>query len=344
MRDKIIIYIGCYAMPPQDGIYACCLDTRTGELTELFSSNAVSNPSYLTLSSDKKRLYSVMEDDFFKGEPGGGIATFDIGDRSLSLINTAGTRGTAPCHILLDEKNHFIFTANYNGGSLSMLALKDNGSAGELSALIQHKADVGFKAVPHPHFLRPTKDSSAIYAVDLGLDVVKYYEIDTDAKTLVAIPSLDIHLPLGSGPRHFVSDVLNPDIIYIICELSCEIIVVNCKHNQIIERISTLEHKSESYCAAIKLSNDGRFLYASNRGDDSIAVFSVGQDSNPLSLIQTIKARGEYPRDIWLCDDWLLCANQKSNTVTMFKRNRESGRLTFLKTALEFPCPVCIID
>lgn len=343
------IYAGTYAGADKNGIFRYRMEGENGRLVQELALPGVSNPSYIALSRDGSTMYAVMEDMEYHGKPGGGVCAIKCHENSLEILNSRGTTGTLPCHVILDEEARVIYTANYMSGSLSMFPLMPDGSLGEMSDCRQHEGN-GPNTLrqegPHVHFscLSPEKDG--IWCVDLGLDCIFFYETDIHTMTLCHRPARDIMLPKGIGPRHFVFQPGNGHRMYVVCELSSEIFVVDISKEkcQILQRISALEAPNDkSSCAAIKCSDDGRFLYVSNRGDDSIAVFKINQKDGLLHLVQIEKAGGRTPRDILVLKEMLLSANQDSNTITCFSRNEETGILTRSTEETVCHAPVCLI-
>ena len=272
MEKECMIYAGSYADVKDPGIHAFRMvrDTEGTQVRaeEIFQSAGISNPSYLTVSKDGSRIYAVQETSLYEGKEGGGIAAIKKQGNSLTLLNTMGTRGTSPCHLLLDEKRRFLYVANYTSGSVSMFRLGDDGSIHDLCDFKQHCGH-GPNPIrqegPHVHFIGHSFDEKGIWCVDLGLDTIFYYEVDEKHAKLIHHGQRDIHLPAGTGPRHFVLDGCRKGYMYVVCELSCEVYVVDCsgKEPQIIQSISTLDGcKTENTCAAIHLSEDGKYLYA----------------------------------------------------------------------------------
>lgn len=348
-----IIYAGSYADAIEPGIHAFRV-SREAENTpvgieEIFNAEGASNPSYLAVSGDGTFVYAVQEDMTYGGKEGGGIAAYKSQDGALQLLNTMGTRGTLPCHLLLDEKRKYLYTANYMSGSVSMFRLREDGSIGDMCDFKQHSGhgpNQQRQEGPHVHFIGHSSDEKGIWCVDLGLDTIRYYRVDTGNAKLMPEKERDIHLPAGTGPRHFVLDRNRKEFMYVVCELSSEVYVVDCgkEKPQIIQGISTLDGcRTESTCAAIHLSEDVHYLYASNRGDDSIAVFSVEGD-HQLKRVEVIKTGGRNPRDFWIGDGMLLAANQDSDSITVFQADPSTGRITCTGKAIPCRKPVCLVS
>lgn len=340
--------IGSYAGKDETGICSYSVQENGEQAAFLYGLNGAENPSYLTLSQNGNLMYCVIEEMEYNGVPQGAAAAWKWSEGGYQLLNCMGTAGTLPCHIILDEERKLLFTANYGSGSVTMFALKTDGSIDRKCDVKQHTgkgADPNRQEGPHVHFLQFSEDNRGIWCVDLGLDLIRYYEIDQDEFCLIEKPEMDIHFPKGTGPRHIAVHPVYPEIWYVICELSSEICVVDTRAGEkIVQQVSTLVRKVEGNTgAAIKLSGDGRFLYASNRGDDSIAVFEVSEDARQITLLETVKTGGMMPRDIAVKDTYLLAANQGSGSITWLKRDEVAGCLGEAIHVIAYQSPVCLI-
>lgn len=336
------IFAGSYAPAEVEGIRWFVLDTDARTMTPEGGACGVSNPSYLTTSADGRFVYAVMEDMSFAGQFGGGIAALTWQKDTLQLLNALPTGGTLPCHVLLDEAARTLYVGNYMSGSLSIFALNADGSLRERTVLDQHNGhgvNPDRQEGPHVHFCGFAPEGG-IYCSDLGLDRVFYY----DAKAQHD-PDRDLCLPGGVGPRHFVMHPDYPDRLYIVCEMASKVIVMQTgtPGGRMLQELSTLaDPAADSTCAAIKWAPDGRFLYASNRGEDSVAVLQRQADGL-LRRVQVCPIGGRTPRDILVLEDMLLAANQDSNTIVGFARDKESGLLTEQLFTVAMPAPVCLV-
>lgn len=349
VKKNYILYAGTYSSEKEPGISGYICD-ETQKCVCVCQGTGIENPSFLTVSSDHVYLYAVSETMTYDGQQGGSIAAFQMKDGSLKLLNQTGTTGTLPCHVLLDERRKYLYVSNYMSGSLSMFQLLQDGSIGAMCDFHQHEG-VGInpdrQEGPHVHFAGFSEDYNGIWCVDLGIDTVRYYEINEKEAKLISKPQWDIHLPGGVGPRHFVLHPQRRDIMYLVCELSSEVFVVDCSRqkNIILQRIPTLVPGTEgSSCAAIKISEDGAYLYASNRGDDSIAVYAADSQTKLLTLVEITKTNGCTPRDIWLKDELLFAANQESQTITIFHRDANTGMLRLSDQYIACNTPVCLVS
>ncbi len=349
MKRDYKLYVGTYAQENQAGIFRYRIDGKTHNLQLELEKDGISNPSYLALSEDGHHLYAVMEDMNYHGETGGGFGVLECKENQLKLIHSQGTRGTLPCHVLLDEKNRYAFVSNYMSGSFSMFSLEMNGHIRALCDFKQHEGK-GMHPTrqegPHVHFSGMDSQKEGLWCVDLGQDKIFYYKINPQVECLEHCPERDIIFPGGCGPRHFVIHPTCPKWMYVVCELSSEVFVIDIAGEipKTFQRISTLDTAdTKSTCAAIKCSQDGRFLYASNRGDDSIAVYEIGQDTGLLNRIQIQKTMGKSPRDFLILEDMLLVANQDSNNITCFHRDETTGKLCPEGESIVCHSPVCLI-
>jgi 6-phosphogluconolactonase len=330
MISKKMVYVGTYT---KDGIYI--FDFENGKLIEKGLSDPTINPSYLVQNDDYSILYSVNETAEFNGTNGGGVSAFKIDQETgeLTLFNSQKTEGKHPCHLCLVENN--LFVANYTEGTISQLPINLDGSIGEISHVYKHVGSGPNKErqeAPHVHFV--THHQTHLCAVDLGIDQILYYRFENNE----LIKDYNISLKPGSGPRHLA--FLN-SFTYVVNELSSEVVVI--KERNIIQIVSTLpsNFSENSYAAAIKISPDYQFLYVSNRGYDSIAIYKIDELSGMLTLIDIVSTLGVSPRDFSIIDDYLLVCNQQSSSVVSFKIDQKTGQLTSLYS-ISVPNPVCI--
>ncbi len=348
MKEQMI-FVGSYTGEETEyipGISVYCLEKdRLSLKQQVFG---LSNASYLALGEDGKSLYAVMEDMIYRGLPGGGAAAFSLDESGvLKQINEVPVQGTLPCHLLTFQKKA-LFTANYQNGSLSAFLLRADGGIGAQTDYILHEGSGAHperQEASHIHFAGYDWEKKGIYFVELGQDALFYYRLSEEDGALSRDQSGDILLPPGVGPRHFV--VGEDGIYYVICELSSEMIAVKREKGgfRILQRITTLGEKNvESFCAAVKFSPDGRYLYASNRGEDSIAVFAVEKGETPLRLIQVCKTEGKAPRDFLPLKNHLIAANQNSDSLVLFGRDEETGRIGRALDCVRCHAPVCVIS
>lgn len=353
-NNEILFFVGSYALAENNGIHLMKLDTSSGEIKLLSSFGGIENPSYLALGNSNKFLFAVSETERFREEPGGGIFAFAINPVTfkLNLINALPTGGEHPCHVTLDKKNKFVFAANYTGGNIAVFPILNNGRIGKPTDIKIFSGSGPIKnrqASPHAHSVNLSPTEKLLFVSDLGTDKIMIYNFDSSSGKLFPAKNSFIHSSPGSGPRHLTFDH-DGKFIYSLNELNSTVSVYSFIENDVSfenqQNISTLpeDYKNENISAEITMSKDGRFIYASNRGHNSIAVFSVDKASGNLSLIQHQTTMGKTPRhfEIDPTGRFLLAANQDSNNIIVFKIDASSGMLYKTGKSIEVTKPVCI--
>lgn len=350
-----LLYVGTYAKPEEEGILLYRLNAATGALTRVRGYRAGENPSYLTLDKKRRYLYAVNETTEYEGAPGGSVSAFALPRRptegDLTLLSRQPSRGGAPCYISLDAPEKLALVANYVGGNVALLPTQPNGGLGPATLLDQHqgKGPHPNQTTPHAHCFLPDPAGRFAFSVDLGTDTVYGYSL-ADARKGQLRPTVAFRTRPGAGPRHLI---FTPDgrRAYLISELNSTMTALAYDATQgtfqEIESVSTLPagFTGESYCADVHLSPDGRFLYGSNRGHNSIVVFAVNQGSGRLTPVQHAPVLGNWPRNFTLTPDgrMLLVANQRSNNIVSFRVDKSTGRLTPTGQSAEVPAPVCLV-
>jgi 6-phosphogluconolactonase len=311
-----------------------------------------SDPSFLAVAPGGQFLYAVNELDQFNGQAAGAVSAFsiDASTGKLKLLNQVSSRGAGPAHIILDRTGRFVFVANYGGGSVAVFRLLPDGKIGDSTAFDQHKGsgvNQERQEGPHAHAIAMSPDNRFAIVTDLGLDQVFIYPFDAMRGTL-GQPRI-VKTDPGVGPRHLTfSD--SGKFVYVINELKSAITVYSYGARDgamaPLQTISSLPAKftGVNIAAEIVLHPSGKFLYASNRGDNSIAVFAVDPSKGTLAPIEHVATAGKTPRSIAIdpSGEWLLAANQDSNTVVTFRINRESGRLTGTAQSIEVNSPAMV--
>lgn len=349
--NNYIAYVGTYTSGESKGIYTYRLE-EDGRLIEINSPRNIDNPSYICFGRNKRYLYAVIEGENFQGEHGGGVASFKINNETgeLQLLNSKGTKGDAPCHLVTDRMDKHLFVANYTEGTFTTFDIYEDGSLGELTNITTHEGkgiDEVRQEKAHVHYVTFSPDEKFLFAVDLGIDKIKIYSVSEESGTTTLVGQYDTKP--GSGPRHMEFHP-NGKYVYLINELSSEIAALRYFGDgpilETIEYLSTLPEGFTGFnnCAAVHVSKDGRFLYASNRGHDSVAAFKIDEATGKLRLISITPTGGEFPRDFEIdpAGRFLFSANQKSNTITTFMVNNETGELTPLEQVINVPNPTCI--
>jgi len=349
-----LIYIGTYTGPSSKGIYAFRFNAETGKATSLGLAAATTNPSFLAIDPNKKFLYAVNEVSEYEGQKTGGVSAFAVDSKTgkLSFVNEVSSEGPGPCHITLDRTGKYVLVANYDGGSLAAYPVLDDGRLGKPSANIQHSghgADPERQAKPHAHWIGLSPDNRFALAVDLGLDKVLVYRFDQAKGRLVPNDPAFAGVDAGAGPRHFTLDP-SGKFGYVINELGSSISAFSYDAKagilHTVQTISTLpqDFKGKNDTAEIVVHPNGKFLYGSNRGHDSIAVFAIDPAKGTLKPIDYVSTQGKTPRNFEIdpSGSYLFAADQDSDKVVVFRIDAESGRLTATGEVLQVPSPVCV--
>jgi 6-phosphogluconolactonase len=314
----------------------------------------VDNPSFLAFHPSLRYLYAVNETSTYHGEPGGSLSAFaiDAQDGHLNYLNRQPVRGAAPCHLSVDQTGRFVLVANYTSGSLSVLPIAEDGRVGEVTQVIQHvgsSAHPTRQTEPHAHSITLDRHNRYAFAADLGLDKVMVYRLDLSAGKLVPHHKPWVQTHLGAGPRHFD---IHPDRqhAYVINEIDSTLTAFAYDEAggtlKEIQTISTLpsEFTGDNTGADVHVALSGQFLYSSNRGHDSIAIFEIDRRSGKLTSIGHESTRGRTPRSFALdpSGEILLAANQGTDTIVTFHVDQRTGKLTPTGYVTEVPMPVCI--
>ncbi len=359
-NQAMLIYVGTYtrSMPhvaaKSEGIYLISMDPATGALSHVGKTVVPDNPSFVTLHPNGRYLYAVNEVGDFGGRDSGAVSAFAIDQESgaLTFLNQEPTDGAAPCHLVVDATGRYVLCANYTGGSVSMHPLHEDGSLGQMSDFVQHvgsSVNPQRQQEPHAHSFTIDKGNRYAYACDLGKDQVVIYQLDLANGKLVANEPPYAETHKGAGPRHFDFHP-NGTIAYVIDELDSTITVfrytdVNGALDA-LQSIPTLPDgfDGRSHCADIHVHPTGKFVYGSNRGHDSIAIFSVDQVTGKLEAAGHESTGGQVPRNFAIdpSGSFLLAANQNSDNVVVFRIDQATGQLTPTGYELTVPTPVCL--
>jgi 6-phosphogluconolactonase len=352
-NTKYFVYVGTYTHGQSEGIYIFTFDALTGVLEPIGVSSKLENPSYLALSKNNKYLYTTAEVNELDGKKGGAVAAFSINNvtGNLEFLNYEYTKGKAPCHISVDKENKYLFAANYGDGTCSFFPLDPDGAILPIQNIIHHKGSGPNKErqeKPHVHYVTLTPEEKYLCAVDLGIDKVVVYEFDRKKVALTPLEHFSPKIKPGSGPRHMVFH-LNGRFAYVINELSSDIVAFKYDNTCLFEEIQYIktlpdDFKCVNYCSAIHVDNEGKYLYASNRGHNSIAVFKIDKLSGKLQAIGYTSTKGKYPRDFAIdpMGNYLIVANQNSDSIIVFRISPETGELEETNKILNIPSPVCI--
>ena len=344
----MFLYAGAYTETPMGhgtGIGLLEFDPSTGAIGPALGTTDAQNPSYLARSADGSRLYAVDEREI------GGVGAFarDPETGSLQKLNYQPTGGAHPCYLSLDVTERFVLVVNYSGGNVAVFPIAADGSLEPASQVLAHQGtsvNADRQNAPHPHMIAPSPDGRFVYVTDLGIDQVVRYRLDTDRGTLV--DPLPTAVTPGMGPRHFA---FSPDgrTMVVIGELDSTLVSFAIEEDGAliaVSSVSTLpsDFSGENSCAHVLFSPDGRFVYGSNRGHDSIAVAAFDVETRGLEIVEIVPTGGKEPRNFTLdpSGKWLLAANQLSDTITVFARDAQSGRLTPTDARIDSLTPVVL--
>src|SRR5882762_5022690 len=342
--DPDLLYVGTYT----ENIYLVRMDRRSGELVRVGAANAGANASFLSMHPNGRVLYAVNELD-----QTGMVSAFAI-DRAtgaLTRLNGQPSGGGAPCYVSVDRAGRAALVANYAGGSVALLPIEANGALGS-AHVVQHTGkgpNAERQEAPHAHCILADPSNRFALAADLGADRVFVYRLDLDGKSVRHIEEGDAAMRPGAGPRHLAFHPTLP-LVFVANELDSTVATLRFD----AERGTLSPQDTHStvpagwtgtnYPADIHIASSGRTLYVSNRGHNSIAVFSVAETTGALALEQVVSTEGDWPRNFSLDPSgrWLLVANQRSDSVLAFGRDPENGRLTPTPQRIALPSPVCL--
>lgn len=348
MSNDQFAFIGTYTRLGSEGVYTLRLDGDTGELTKLSVAKGLENPSFVALDSTGDHLYAVSETSAFNGS--GGITAFSVNRSTgeLTQINQQSTGGPGPCHLMIDDSDSVAIVTNYAGGSVSVHPIADDGSIGEFSDFVQHEGssvNQNRQKEAHAHSVNIDSANSRAFVCDLGMDKVLTYDVNIPNGKISLASSVD-ESP-GEGPRHFT---FHPSgkYVYVNNELGNTVTVYDLGSDGSLspkQTESTIPDgwEGQSHTADIHVSPDGGFVYVSNRGHDSIAIYSIDQATGKVTHIGNESTQGNTPRNFAITPDgkFLLAENQDSDSIVSFKRESD-GTLTPTGSVINVPAPVCL--
>ncbi|WP_026776939.1 lactonase family protein [Polaribacter sp. Hel_I_88] len=337
-------YVGTYTDGESEGIYKYQINAD-GKLKQIGLVAKTNNPSYLAKTKDNKTLLAVDETN----ENGTGfVNSFRIEKDSLVFVSKSQSGGTHPCFVSINDDNQ-VLVANYSGGNVGILEIDNQSGLTNLLAVQQHVGNTIHpkQQKPHAHFAKfhPTKNE--IIAVDLGTNQLWFSAFDELKNELQFTNQKTLNMNVGAGPRHFTFHP-NNKWLYVVNELNNTVSLVKEKENLYVidQTIAMLpkDFKNYSKAADIHISKDGQFVYASNRGYESIVIYKIHPENGTLKLVGFQDVKGKHPRNFSLSpdDNFLLVANKDSNNIVSFKRDNKSGKLTFVDEIFA-PNPVCVL-
>ncbi|MFM7057604.1 MAG: lactonase family protein [Planctomycetota bacterium] len=350
--DEPNVLVSSFAAVPDGGILSFRLDTTTGTLTPGPRSPVIPNPFFFDVTPDRRRLYSIHAETFGGTAPES-TAAFELNAPTdlLTAINRETTRGTASCYVEVDRTGRCVLVANYSSGDVISYRIQADGRLSAPVSFHRHSGrsvNVARQNEPHAHCIVISPNNRFAYAADLGTDQIVCYQLDAATAQLSAAAQPFVRLPPGSGPRHLTFHPREP-WMYVINELLNTVTAFewNADTGMLIERgtESTLpaDFTGESWCADLKITPDGRSLYGTNRGHDSLAMFRIGEDGR-LTRIGIISSGGTGPQNLAITADGglLLCANMSGNTVAVFRIQAETGILEMAGPPVTVKMPSCI--
>lgn len=348
-----LVFFGCNNARRSKGIHASRLDLATGKLStpELVAESATS--SFLAIHPNGQFLYSV-DDTNFDGQGNGSVRAFAI-DRSTGQLtprNRVASHGATPAHLVVDGRGKNVLVANYNSGSAAVLPVKEDGSLGEASSVVQHSGsgpDPSRQRGPHAHSINVSPDNRFAIVADLGLDNVFVYRFDSDKGLLEPNDPPYVKVAPGAGPRHFAFH-RDGRFAYVINEIASTVTAFAYDRSRgVLKELQTIttlpkDFAGRSTTAEVQIHPSGRYLYGSNRGHDSVAVFSIDAREGTLTLVEITPTQGKTPRNFGIdpTGAFLLAAHQDTDNVVVFRVEAKTGRVTPTGQILEVGSPVCV--
>jgi 6-phosphogluconolactonase len=353
---SMFVYIGTYTYGASKGIYRSQFDTETGQLSAPELAAETKNPTFLAIHPNGRFLYAANEVESFEGPKAGAVSAFAIDGKTgkLTLLDEKSSGGTGPCHLAVDRKGKCVLVANYGGGSVAALPIESDGSVGAPAAFIQHEGSSVNRrrqSGPHAHFITTDPADRFALVCDLGLDKVLVYRLGTDPVSLATNDPPWTAIKPGSGPRHLA---FHPSgrYVYLINELGWTLMAFSYDARRgaltELQTVSTLPDgpvPGDNLDAEVQVHPSGKFLYGSNRGHNSLAVFAIDEKTGLLTYVDRVPTQGKTPRHFAIdpTGRWLLVENQESNDVVVFKIDTKTGRLTPTGQTVEVGAPVCLV-
>lgn len=342
-------YVGTFTSEGAEGVYLCNFNSETGDISLNKTFKGYDDPTFLKISPNRKYLYVVTRANEAVEKSGGYVAAYQIKENgTIHFLNKQVSNGQGPCHVDVSPDGRFVAIATYNSGTTSLYPVNSDGSLQPATSVVENIGsgpDKERQAGPHAHSIKFSPFSNQVFSADLGTDQLNIFSLEGDK--LVQYEQKYVKMAPGAGPRHFEFHP-NGKVIYVISELNSTVTALRNERGdwKIFQALSTLPENfsGTSYCADIHISKDGKFLYGSNRGHNSVAVYSVDSNTQKLALITTVDVHGNWPRNFALTPDgnFMLVANQRSGNITVFKMNKETGVPEFTGKEIKLPSPVCI--
>jgi 6-phosphogluconolactonase len=357
-NGELLVYFGTYTGEKTNskGIYVSRLDLASGKLSEAELAGETANPSFLAVHPSSRFLYAANEVRDFEGKEGGSVTGFAVDRKTgkLTLLNAQSSVGRGPAHLTVDRVGRNVLVANYGGGSVAVLPIGSDGMLKPHTAFMQHtgtSVNPTRQKGPHAHSINVSPNNRFAYAADLGIDKIMIYRLDADKGTLTAAEPPFAAVKPGSGPRHFA---FRPDgrFAYVINELTLTVTAFRANPDSgaltDIQTVTTLPAgetpQAGQSTAEVQVHPSGRFLYGSNRGHNSITVFTIDKNSGQLTFVQNEPTKGDAPRGFGIDPSgrYLLAGNQRSDTVIVYSIDQQTGRLTPTGQMLKVASPVSV--
>lgn len=350
--NALRVYFGTYSGGPGQGIFMAKFDPATGRLFDVEHAGEAVKPSFLALHPNGKYLYAVSEVDDMEGMKQGGVIAYSVDSATgkLTKLNHQPSEGTAPCYVAVHPGGESLYVANYSAGTVAGFPIKADGTLGPAASRIQHEGsgpNASRQDAPHAHSINLSSDGRFAYACDLGTDQVLIYEVDPKSGKLT--PHRQVALPPGSGPRH-LSFHPSGKLAFVINELANTLTTLTVDGEsgamKIASSVPTLPKgfDGKNTTAEVVVHPNGRFVYGSNRGHDSIAVFSLDQASGELTPRGFAKDNIDEPRNFRIdpTGKYLLVGNQNADSIVVYAIDQETGDLSPTDATIEIPTPVCV--
>ena len=351
----MLVYIGTYTSAKSKGIYVARFEPATGKLTTPELAAETKNPTFLAVHPNNRFLYAVGEMSDVGPNRTGAVSAFQIDHASgkLSLLNQQSSGGAGPCHLSLDKSAKCVLVANYGGGSLAALPIQADGKLAAPSAFIQHtgsSVNRERQAGPHAHFITTDPENRFALACDLGLDKILFYRLNPAKATLVANDPPFASTARGSGPRHLAFHP-NGKFVFLINEMAATLTSFAYDSSTgALKELQTLSSVPDDFTgqksgAEVAVAPSGKFVYASNRGHDSIAAFGFDAATGKLTFLQHQSTQGKTPRHFAMepGGNWLLAENQGSDNIVVFRVDSQSGHLSETGQTVSVGAPVCMV-
>lgn len=348
--QKEILYLGTFS---DEGMFLVEFDRDEQTFNQIQQVEDKEGPNFQWLHPNGEVLYSANNQSVDGYDDYGSAAAFAIDQETgeLSLLNSQPSMGSGPAHVSVDPRGRFVYLSNYGGGNLAVYPIEDDGSLGEAVDVVQHEGSSVHdrQGSAYMHSAIPSPDGRFLYASDLGIDKVKIYAVNEETGELSPAETPYVEIEPGSGPRHFR---IHPtgEFAYSVEELSSTITVLSLDSQtgalETIQRVDMVpeDFEDDSWAADIHISPDGQFVYASNRGHNSLAIYSVDQSTGELELVGHEPTRGDHPRNFAIDGhgDFVFMTNMNDDNLVLFERDQDTGLLTFTGVEMELPDPVCV--